>query len=249
MSVECTLNASAALVLGQAAATARSNGLHQHREAGGLGRAQDLRPLLLAELDLVEVLAAGMAPHHQELGAEELELDAVGAHLEGGLQHLQRRVAPSRRARRPPRRGRSRAGLRRWCGCPARRSGASFRPHPTMASCGRRRARRGTPAVPRTSARMRAVAPPSTPVGDRAAGSARAPREGLPRVPSSKSAPTQHVRRVRRPRHAERDSRLHHRAEVRGHVDDDHRPLEHQRLHRGQRLHGHQSVRGVQRAG
>jgi hypothetical protein len=67
---------------------------HQQGQAGAPRLAQHLAPLLLAQLDLVEVLAQGMAVHHQQVGPEELELDAVGAHLEGRLQHLQHAASP-----------------------------------------------------------------------------------------------------------------------------------------------------------
>ena len=151
-----------ALVLGQPQ-RGHVERLHQQREPGGLGRAQDLAPFLLAQLDLVEVLAAGMAAHDEEVGAEELELDPVRAHLERGLQHPERAVGLA--AVRGGHLGQDEAGLAFADGAAAQREGRGPHgvltlPWPPAAAA---RPARGTPATARTRSRMRAVAAPSAP--------------------------------------------------------------------------------------
>ena len=128
-------------------------GLDEERQARGPGRLQQLAPLLGPQLDRVEVLPAGVAVHDELLGAEELELDPVRAHLERGLEHLQGGVDGAAVRGGDLGEDEARRSVPHRPG-PQAHGGRVHAPNPTTP--GRR-------AISRSRPTMRAVAPPSTP--------------------------------------------------------------------------------------
>jgi alkylated DNA repair dioxygenase AlkB len=73
----------------------RVEAFREESESGPLRLSEDLLPLLVGEFDLLEVLATGMAVHHQTVRLEELEFHAVGAHPERRVEHFQRFIGGS----------------------------------------------------------------------------------------------------------------------------------------------------------